>query len=57
MTSHDKGNKDHWKGPQLSKMTSEDMQQMSEDLKKLSPASKRAAKRGTFTPKNAKPPF
>lgn len=53
----DKGNKDHWKGPQLSKMTSEDAQQMSQDLKKLSPASKKAAKRGTFMPKTAKPPF
>lgn len=57
MTSHDKGNKDHWKGPQIARMTSEDMQQMATDLKKLSPMSKKAAKRGTFTPKNAKPPF
>jgi hypothetical protein len=57
MTSHDNGNKDHWKGPQMAKMTPEDMQQMSQDLKKLSPASKRAVTRGTFTPKNAKPPF
>lgn len=44
----------HLKSPQF---TSEDAQQMSEDMKKQSAASKKAAKRGTFTPKNAKAPF
>lgn len=53
----DKSNKDHWKGPQIARMTSEDMQQMAHDLKKMSPTAKRAAKRGTFMPKKAKPPF
>lgn len=50
-------NKGYLKGRQIARMTSEDMQQMAADLKKMSPASKRAAKRGTFMPKKAKPPF
>ncbi len=53
----DKGNKDHLKGAQIARMTSEDMQQMASDLKKLSPMAKKSAKRGTFMPKKAKPPF
>lgn len=53
----EKNNKDYLKGRQIAKMTSEDMQQMSQDLKKMSLNSRRAAKRGTFMPKKAKPPF
>lgn len=49
--------KTHWKGHQWSQMTSEDLQQASQDLKEQSPASKRAAKRGTFMPTKAKKPF
>ena len=44
----------HLKSPQF---TSEDMNQMAEDLKEPSKTSKKSAKRGTFMPKNAKAPF
>ena len=49
--------KDHWMGHQWSKMTSEDLQQASEDLKKPSAQSKKSAKRKSFTPRSAKAPF
>lgn len=51
------GGKDYLKGRQIARMTSEDMQQMSQDLKKMTPTAKRAQKRGTFMPKRAKKPF
>lgn len=53
----EENDKSYLKGRQIARMTSEDMQQMASDLKKLSPIAKRAAKRGTFMPKKAKPPF
>ena len=52
-----KNDNSYLKGRQIARMTSEDMQQMASDLKKISPMSKRAAKRGTFTPTRAKKPF
>lgn len=53
----DKNDNGYLKGRQIARMTSEDMQQMASDLKKLSPTAKRAQQRKTFTPKKAKKPF
>lgn len=49
--------KSHLMSPQFNGMTSEDMNQMAEDLAKPSKTSQKSAKRGTFMPKNAKAPF
>jgi len=46
--------KSHLKSAQF---TSEDMNQMAEDLKKQSAQAKKSAKRKSFMPKNAKAPF